>query len=377
MRVLITGGAGFIGQHLAAQLLSDGHGVTLLDNYSPQVHLAPGALSAEIAGHVQLIQADVRDMAQVKEQLRCHEVLVHLAAETGTGQSMYEVERYNAVNISATAGIFHALANDSRRTIQKVVVASSRSIYGEGRYSCEIHGLVSPGSRNVDDMKSGRFEPLCPHCKGTVALRPTDEEAPFQPSSFYGLTKQVQEQSTLLFAAALGISGVALRYQNVFGPGQALHNPYTGILAIFSGLAKAGKTIEVFEDGEESRDFVYIDDVVNATAACVQPSFSGIHALNVGSGTATRVIEVAREISGYYGGSSEVKISGAFRVGDIRHNLADLQRIQAALGYVPKWSFKQGLYKFLDWAEGKQTGSSSAYQQSLAEMRDKGLLHGG
>lgn len=376
MRILITGGAGFIGLHLARKLLADHHSVTLLDNFSPQVHVDVGVLPVDLCGTVELVVADVRDSSVVNPLLKRHDVLIHLAAETGTGQSMYEVERYSAVNISATAAIFHALANDPQRSIQKVIVASSRSVYGEGRYLCRHHGLLNPESRSVTDMKAGRFELRCPECDGELTVRPTDEDAPFRPSSFYGLTKQMQEQTTLMFAKALGISGIALRYQNVYGPGQALHNPYTGILAIFNGLAKAGKTIEVFEDGNESRDFVYVDDVVAATAAFAKESFSGVSSFNVGSGVATRVIDVAQKISTYHGGRSDVRVTGAFRIGDIRHNVADLSRIQHAIGFSPAFTFSQGLQRFLDWAEGRSTDCSKAYESSIAEMKSKGLLHG-
>lgn len=377
MRILITGGAGFIGQHLARKLVLDGHEVTLLDNYSPQVHRdPPGTLPEDLKQCVSLVVGDVCNSSVLAESLRKNDALVHLAAETGTGQSMYEVERYERVNIAATAKIFHELANDPNRQITKVVVASSRSIYGEGRYHCHSHGIVNPTARTVDDMAAGRFEPKCPICSGEVKLRPTDEDAPLQPSSFYGLTKQVQEQMTLLFANALGISGIALRYQNVYGPGQALHNPYTGILAIFSGLARLGRPIEVFEDGEESRDFVYVEDVVNATAACLQPHVTGVDVFNVGSGIGTRVIDVARGISAYYGNRSEMKISGAFRIGDIRHNIADLSKIKAKLGFAPQWSFSDGLHRFLDWAESNAVDTGMRYENSLAEMKSKGLFHG-
>lgn len=377
MRTLITGGAGFIGTHLARKLLAQGQQVTLLDNYSPQVHRGlPGALPHDLQGRVSLVVEDVCNGPVVADLLKRHDALVHLAAETGTGQSMYEVERYERVNIAATARIFHELANDPQRTITKVVVASSRSIYGEGRYHCQQHGIVNPSARAVEDMKSGRFEPVCPNCAGPVDLRATDEDAPLQPSSFYGLTKQVQEQMTLLFAKALGISGLALRYQNVYGPGQALHNPYTGILAIFSGLARQGKTIEIFEDGAESRDFVFVEDVVNATAACLDPSIQGVDVFNVGSGVGTSVMDVAQTVNAYYGGKSQIRVSGAFRVGDIRHNIADLTKARARLGFKPTWSFGDGLKAFLDWAEANAAESDTGYERSLAEMKSKGLLHG-
>jgi dTDP-L-rhamnose 4-epimerase len=200
------------------------------------------------------------------------------------------------------------------------------------------------------------------------------ESAPFQPSSFYGITKQVQEQVALMFGRSLGIPSFALRYQNVFGPGQSLSNPYTGILAIFSNLARTGRPINVFEDGNESRDFVYIEDVILATAACVIGSHSGCHAINVGSGERTSVLEVAQSVNAFYGGRSSVRITRAFRDGDIRHGTADLTRVKQLLSYSPHTSFAEGLKLFLAWAN-KSEPSSDGYEQSLAEMKKQGLLH--
>lgn len=374
MKILVTGGAGFIGQHLIRQLLTNGHEVAILDNFSPQVH-AGRELPRDLAPHVQLIHASVTDSAILQSALAGTEILVHLAAETGTGQSMYEVERYNQVNISATAQVFHILSNDPKRTVRKVVTASSRAIYGEGAYRCADHGTVFPLARTTALLSAGQFEPVCPRCTGPVKPIPTREDAPFQPTSFYGLTKQVQEQMTLIFAAALGICGIGLRYQNVYGPGQSLKNPYTGILAIFSSLARAGKEIQVFEDGRESRDFVYVADVVEATTRCIEADLPSTATYNVGSGVGTAVIDVARRIAAHYGDNSRVRISGAYRLGDIRHNIADLDKLRAEVGYEPKWSFPDGLAQFLNWADG-QDSSIEGFERSLAEMSSKGLLHG-
>jgi dTDP-L-rhamnose 4-epimerase len=203
----------------------------------------------------------------------------------------------------------------------------------------------------------------------------TSEDAPFAPSSFYGLSKQVQEQMVLLFAQAIGIDAFALRYQNVFGPGQSLANPYTGILAIFSNLIRQSKPLNIFEDGLESRDFVYVDDVVSATEACVQDGARGVMALNVGSGVATSVITLARMINERFGGPSEIRVTGDFRAGDIRHNVADISNLRSVTGFEPKWQFDAGLNAFLDWAE-TQPVVSSGYERSLSELADRGLLGG-
>lgn len=375
MNVLITGGAGFIGTHLARRLVDEGCRVTILDNFSPQVHGNHQALPADLVPHVRLIVGDIRDAAAVAQALAEQDVVVHLAAETGTGQSMYEVERYEDVNIKGTAILLEHLVNTRSKTVKKIIVASSRAIYGEGKYTCPQHQIVYPAMRSIADMQAGRFEPVCPHCGQACTHLPTDETARLDPSSFYGLTKQMQEQMTVLFAQALNISAFALRYQNVYGPGQSLKNPYTGILAIFSNQARLNQPIHIFEDGAESRDFVYIADVVEATWRCISAEGRHIEALNVGSGQQMTVTEVVREIVGFFGSSSEVVVTGSFRVGDIRHNVADLTKIRRLLQFEPQWQFKDGLRQFLTWAQS-ETATTTSYQRSLDEMRQKGLMYG-
>ncbi|ABQ27347.1 SDR family NAD(P)-dependent oxidoreductase [Geotalea uraniireducens] len=376
MNVLVTGGAGFIGTNLTRKLLTENCHVTILDNFSEQIHGTSKILPPDIAGSVNLIVGDVRDPEVVARALQGQDVLVHLAAETGTGQSMYEVVRYEDVNLKGTAVIFDYLVNNKNHSIHKIVVASSRAVYGEGKYSCTSHGVVYPSKRKTSDLKAGLYDPLCPVCNATCSMLPTDEEARFSPSSFYGITKQIQEQMTLLFAESMGLSAYALRYQNVYGPGQSLKNPYTGILAIFSNLARAGQPIYIFEDGQESRDFVYIDDVVEATWRSISHTTPNtIAALNVGSGEKTTVLEVVEKIVSYFGSSSKINVNGAFRDGDIRHNLADITRIREKLGYEPRTLFAEGINKFLAWAETQQL-ESDKYEASLNEMKSKGLLHG-
>lgn len=373
--ILITGGAGFIGTHVARGLLQKGHSVTILDNFSPQIHGGNSELPPDLGSSVELVRGDVRDSELWATTLPEHRIVVHLAAETGTGQSMYEVAKYEQANLAGTALLYDFLAKNSGCGVERIVVASSRAIYGEGAYSCTDDGTVFPQPRSSADKKKGLFNPCCPVCGGECASIPTPETAPFQPSSFYGLTKQMQEQTALLFGQVLGIPTFALRYQNVYGPGQSLKNPYTGILAIFSNLARVGAEINVFEDGEESRDFVYIDDVVGATVSCVESAEAGCYAVNVGSNERTAVIQVAQAVNGYFGGKSRVAVSGAFREGDIRHGMADLERAQALLGYQPQVRFESGLRKFLTWAEESQPESGS-YERSLTEMEERGLLHG-
>lgn len=288
---------------------------------------------------------------------------------------MYEVGLYEEVNLKGTAILMDYLVNNKESCVTKLVTASSRAIYGEGKYHCRSHGVVYPEGRLSADMKAGFFEPRCPICAEACQPLPTDEESKIHPSSFYGLTKQVQEQMTLLFARTKGLDGAALRYQNVYGPGQSLKNPYTGILAIFSNQARENKPIFIFEDGLESRDFVYIDDVIEATWLCIRDEYRGIEAFNVGSARQTTVAEVVQEIIAFFKSNSKTSITGQFREGDIRHNLADLGKTKKILGFQPKWGFKEGIGQFLTWAL-EQEFDGGKYEKSLLEMRSKGLMHG-
>ena len=371
---MITGGAGFIGLRVARALLKQGSQVRILDNFSPQIH-ATDKLPEDLTPHVELIKADVRNRDAMAKALQGVECIVHLAAETGTGQSMYEIDRYFSVNVQGTATMLDLLQNtDCAPGLRKIVVASSRAVYGEGAYQCASHGRVNPKQRSHDFLVKGIFDPLCPVCGATVRLAATDESSPFQPMSMYGLTKQVQEQAVLLFARTRGITGFGMRYQNVYGPGQSLKNPYTGILAVFSNLARQNQGIEIYEDGQESRDFVYVDDVVEATIRSINHAspFSG--ALNVGTGVATTVMTVAEEIKAFFNSESTIAVSGAFRMGDIRHNIADVSRLKEVLGFVPAVTFKEGLTNFLEWASSQDPQDKAAYSRSVNELASRGLM---
>lgn len=372
--VLITGGAGFIGQHLAKRLLVEGYNVRILDNFSEQVH-SENSKAQIVAAHAEVIRGDIRDRAILKSCIKGVDTVVHLAAETGTGQSMYEIEKYFSVNVQGTALLLDVLQNEKdASSVSCIVVASSRAIYGEGQYGCALHGNVFPSQRDAAKMRIGNFEVFCPHCGSDVELQKTSEKVPFQPLSYYGLTKQVQEQAVLMYASISGISGYGLRYQNVYGPGQSLKNPYTGILAIFSNLARQNSPIRIFEDGLESRDFVYIDDVVEATFRSIDSGKNQVCALNVGSGIPTTVHDVAKKIQKFFNSESRIIITGEFRIGDIRHNIADVSLMSEILDYNPRVGFDEGLHQFLSWAAHEPSTATSAYEASVREMADRGLM---
>ncbi|MBL0738861.1 NAD-dependent epimerase/dehydratase family protein [Flavobacterium sp. GN10] len=375
--ILITGGAGFIGSNLALVLVEKGYNVTVLDNLSPQIHgedaYNNSFLFSRIKNQVEFIKGCVTSKEDWIRSIKSQDVIVHLAAETGTGQSMYEIEKYTSVNIGGTAIMLDLLANTSH-SVKKVVIASSRSIYGEGKYwSSELNNVVYPKHRTDEFMAIKDFEVKIDGLSSPLELVATDEDSKIHPSSVYGITKQNQEQMIMTVCPTIGISPVAFRYQNVYGPGQSLSNPYTGILSIFSTLIRNGKEINIFEDGKESRDFVFIDDVVDATILGIEKEEANGHVFNVGTGEAIDVITVANELIKNYKINTEVIISGNYRLGDIRHNFADLTKIKKILGFSPIYNFEKGIKKFTEWVL-TQDLIESKYDVSISEMKNKGLF---
>ena len=372
--VLITGGAGFIGSNLALKLISKGYAVTVLDNLSPQIHgdnpEETSPLYLSIKDKVKFIHGTVTNKEDWEEALKDQDAIVHYAAETGTGQSMYEVEKYVDVNINGAALMLNLLVNGAYN-IKKVVVASSRSIYGEGKYISKELGAVYPTQRTAEFMDGKDFEVKYPG-SSALTLVGTDEESKIHPSSVYGITKQNQEQMVLTVCPTIGIAGVAFRYQNVYGPGQSLKNPYTGILSIFSTQIKNSNDINIFEDGKESRDFVYIDDVVDATILGLEKDEANNQVFNVGTGVAVDVLTVANELVKNYGVNVSINVSGNYRLGDIRHNYADLTKINKLLGFTPKVAFETGLKRFAEWVNTQEV-QEDKYQKSIDEMKAKGL----
>ncbi len=373
--ILITGGAGFIGSNIALKLIKKGYQVTVLDNLSPQIHGTDpdetSPLYRSIKGKVKFINGTVTSREDWQKALIDQDALIHLAAETGTGQSMYEIQRYVDINIGGTATMLDLLTNMSHN-IKKVVIASSRAIYGEGKYNCPAHGIVYPNERLDKDMSQGDFSCKCPFCHQTVEILPTTEDSKIHPTSVYGITKQNQEQMVLTVCKSLGISAVGYRYQNVYGPGQSLTNPYTGILSIFSTRIKNGNPINIFEDGKETRDFVFIEDVADATILGLEKEESKGQIYNVGTGVSTDVVTVAKTLCKNYNADISMQISGNYRLGDIRHNFADISKIQNELGFNPQWNFEKGISAFTKWVN-EQTIPADKYDDSIAEMKKKGL----
>jgi dTDP-L-rhamnose 4-epimerase len=375
MKILITGGAGFIGSNLALELQTRGHEVRVLDNLSEQVHGSnplQSTLFLSVKDKVDFIKGSVTSKDDLSKALDTIDIVVHLAAETGTGQSMYEIKKYSDVNIAWTALLLDMVTND-HSNVSKIVVASSRAVYGEGKYKCQIHGIFFPKGRSNENMKAGFFEPRCPICNKDLSAQPTDEESVLQPTSIYGISKLTQEQMVLTVCKSVGISGIAFRYQNVYGPGQSLSNPYTGILSIFSNRIRHNKGINIFEDGKESRDFVYIDDVVNATASGVEIETPICDPINVGSGVATDVMTITDKLQDLLDNRVETKVTGQFRIGDIRHNFADVNDLEKILNYRPSVTLDTGIKNFIKWVKSESV-MNDYYEHSLEQLKSKGLL---
>ncbi|TAM77175.1 NAD-dependent epimerase/dehydratase family protein [bacterium] len=351
MRVLVSGGAGFIGFKLVKRLLSAGHEVAVLDNLHPQVHgdkPAPALIERE----TRFVRGDVRDAAAWRALFPV-DAIVHLAAETGTGQSLDEIERYVSTNIGGTAVLLDSVRESGAH---RVVVASSRAIYGEGLHRCEEHDLVSPPPRRREDLSAGDFEARCPVCQRATAPVATREDTSPNPASVYGTTKLAQELLVRQACDAAGVEHVTLRFQNVYGPGQSLKNPYTGILSIWASQIEQGRTLDVYEDGRVIRDFVYVDDVVTALFDGVGRAALAGEVLNVGTGRATTLLDIVAAFSAVLGRDVPFEITGHFRPGDIRYAFADTARARQAMGYDCSTRLEDGLRAFVGWAKESLVG---------------------
>lgn len=376
--VLITGGAGFIGSHLVKHLLTSGYLIRVLDPLSPQVH---GALPRNLEwlddNRIVFMRGSVTDRGILSTALIGADYVVHLAAETGTGQSMYEIERYNHVNVQGTAILLDILANQPNHSIKRIVLASSRSVYGEGAYICsqcaDELGRLSPGSRSSSQLSMHQWEPVCPRCSGKLSAVPTREVDDIKPSSIYASTKFAQEELIRIGCDALGVGHAILRLQNVYGEGQSLNNPYTGILSIFSTRIRRGLDLPIFEDGLETRDFVHVEDVVRAMHACLSSDQPINRVVNVGSGVGTSVIDIAEQLVQSFGGTSKTRISSEYRIGDIRHNVADISRLIELLPEGPKVKLSEGLNRFVNWVK-TQPLPEDQLERANSELRERKLM---
>jgi dTDP-L-rhamnose 4-epimerase len=371
--ILVTGGAGFIGSHLIDRLVDRGHYVRVLDNLVSQVHGPQGELPPYFNPKAEFVKGDVRNREVVLEALNGMDAVFHLAATVGVGQSMYEIQRYVEVNSLGGAVLLDVLANENHN-IRKAIVASSMSIYGEGKYNCTICGPVYPKLRSDEALSEGQWEMRCPNCSTVVEPCPTDEDKPLLPTSIYAISKRDHEEMFLSVGRAYEIPTVALRFFNVYGPRQALSNPYTGVAAIFSSRLLNNRPPVIFEDGMQSRDFVHVGDVVQACILAMESREADYEVFNVGTGRPVTVRQVAEALIEKLRPNREVvpEITGQFRQGDIRHCYADIGKIQDHLGYRPQVQFEEGVSELAQWV-----ASQSAYDgfdDAQRELRDRRLV---
>src|SRR3984957_15279710 len=379
-KVLITGGLGFIGLALARTLVRRGMKVRLMDNLSPQVHgVDPQPELGVLLGKhdVEVMRGDVCQRRDWVQALRGITSVVHLAAETGTGQSMYRIGDYTSTNVLGTALLLDVLAND-RHGVTKLVLASSRSVYGEGAYLCARCGLVYPPMRSPGSLQASHWDPHCPCCSGPIEPVATPETARTSPASVYAATKLAQEDLVRIVANALGIPFLIFRLQNVYGEGQSLNNPYTGILSIFSNRIRQGKEIVLFEDGQESRDFVHVSDVAEAMALGLASDGGDGLTMNVGSGVQVSVETIAKSLRRQWNGlGAPVVVSGQYRLGDIRHNYADISTIGRLLAFSPKVPLEEGMGRFVRWVNTQpivQNGAEDGLDRANRELIERGLM---
>jgi dTDP-L-rhamnose 4-epimerase len=366
--ILITGGAGFVGSHLADALLAAGHNVRLFDNLTDQVH--HHGMPEYLPEDAEFIHGDVQDSGAVRRALAGIDVVFHMAAAVGVGQSMYEIEHYMGTNTQGTAVLLQQLL-DRKGRVEKLVLASSMSIYGEGKYLCAQCGGVAPQLRSVNQLRTKQWEPNCPACGEALTPVATDESKPLQCSSIYALSKKDQEEMCLLFGRTYALPVVALRYFNIYGTRQALSNPYTGVAAIFASRMMNGNRPLVFEDGGQLRDFVSVQDVVSANLLAMESSQADGMALNIGSGGAISIREVAAELARAMDSEIAAELTQKYRAGDVRHCFADISAARKFLGYSPRVRFADGLTELVQWLALQQSQDRAA--EAVAQLSQFGL----
>jgi dTDP-L-rhamnose 4-epimerase len=369
MRILVTGGAGFVGSHLVDALVAGGHTVRVLDNLDPQVH--PGSRPPDtLNASAEFIRGDIRDRETVRKALDGAEVVFHLAAAVGVGQSMYDVARYVEVNTLGGAILLDILANE-KHALRKMIVASSMSCYGEGKYDCDGCGPVFPRLRTAAQLAARDWEMRCPACGKPARSAPTDEEKPLFPTSVYAITKRDHEEMFLAVGRAYAVPTVALRFFNIYGPRQALSNPYTGVAAIFSSRLLNGSPAIIFEDGLQSRDFIHVSDIVSSLILSMESDKADNEVFNVGTGRALSVLNLARLLADKLGYEGPPQVEKKFREGDIRHCYADIGRIRAVLGWEPRIRFEQGIDDLMTWVRSQV--ADDAVLRAKEELDRRGL----
>ncbi|QQO23345.1 NAD-dependent epimerase/dehydratase family protein [Bradyrhizobium diazoefficiens] len=367
-RVLITGGAGFIGSHAADALLAAGYEVRLFDNLSPQVHGGNRQRPAYLADDAELVVGDVTDALAIDQALRGTDMVLHLASAVGVGQSMYDIEPYVRTNELGTAVLLQAL---SKRPVERLVVASSMSIYGEGLYRNADQSMIACEERPIEQLGRGDWE-LRDAAGNPLDPIPTPETKQPSLSSIYALNKYAQERMCLIIGKAYGIPTVALRFFNAFGPRQALSNPYTGVLAIFAARLLNGRSPLVFEDGRQRRDFVHVQDVARACRMALESEHAQ-DVFNIGSGQSRTILSVAQDLAEVMGRRDIVPdVTGKYRAGDIRHCFADMEKSRDVLGFEPRVAFKDGLQELAEYL-ADQIADDQA-ERATRELQQRGLV---
>lgn len=367
-RVLITGGAGFIGSHLADELLANGYKVRILDNLSEQVHGSGNIRPCYLNREAELIVADVRDPGAVRDALEGIEAVCHLAASVGVGQSMYEIGRYTSVNSLGTAILLEALLE---HPVERLVAASSMSIYGEGLYINSIGKYHEKAERALEDLKAGIWEPRDASGETLTPVHTPEGKAPAL-SSIYALSKYDQERMCMMVGRAYGIPAAALRFFNVYGTRQALSNPYTGVLTIFASRLLNNNPPLIYEDGNQMRDFVNVYDAARACRLALETPAASGQVFNIGSGRPISINDAAGRMASVLGKGIGPEITGKYRVGDIRHCFADVTLAKKVLGYVPMVQFEDGLLEFASWLQNQAANDRAA--QANTELVRRGLM---
>ena len=370
--ILVTGGAGYIGSHLVDALVARDYRVTVLDNLEPQVHRS-GTWPSYANPKATYVRGDVRNRSAFEPLVLASQAVVHFGAAVSVGQSMYQIDRYVDVNTRGTALLLDILVN-SRHRVEKVLVASSIGVYGEGAYECATHGAVAPSIRSEQQLATRDWEQRCPHCRAPVRSIPTPEDKTLYRDNIYSMTKYHQEEMVLLIGKTYGIPSVAPRFFNVYGPRQSLSNPYAGVAAIWLSRLLNGKHPIVFEDGGQLRDFVSIHDVVDCLVLMLEKPGADYLPVNIGSGQTITILEIARLLARLLGSSVEPHVTQTGRKFDIRHNTADISRARQSLGFAPRVSLEDGFSELIEWAKTTPDVAVDFFDKALQELQEKGLL---